>query len=57
MMDNLNYFNNSIGNVFTTNIKDIYDQNSDFIKFKELGGICKWGTNKVSQVIKEKLLV
>lgn len=30
-MDNCNYFNSSIGNVFTTNIKDIYDENIELL--------------------------
>lgn len=30
-MDNLEYFNSSIGNVFEKNLKDIYDDNADYI--------------------------
>lgn len=30
-MDNTTYFNSCIGNVFTKNIKEIYDENSDYI--------------------------
>ena len=34
-MDNLEYFKSSIGNVFTQNIKEIYDENAEFLKVYE----------------------
>ncbi len=90
-MDNSKYANTSIGNVFDKPIKQIYDENTDyieavfaleppkydsiecrecdkkyfcgncilrgFISRKDKGEECKWYTNKVPQIIKEKLSI
>jgi radical SAM protein with 4Fe4S-binding SPASM domain len=88
-MDNMEHFKINVGNVFKNNIKDIYDNNSEYIsnffnlrapqidsiecadcvhkyfcsacvlrgliKAKEIGNQCLWYTNKVPDLIKEKL--